>query len=120
MGAGANPAIHHGEKNAALTQALDHLLAADTGAVGFEEDQAGFGLLHFHALDLRQPSRQRAGVGVIVGEPVDVMVEPVNSSSSANAGLAPPTAEALLPAPDLVDEFAGAADDGADRRAEPL
>src|ERR1700730_13037060 len=79
MGARANPAIHHGEKHTALAERSDHLLAADAGAIGVEEHEIGFGLLYFRARDLRQPPRQRAGVGVIVGEAVDMVVERINA-----------------------------------------
>ena len=53
MGAGPDTAIHHGEQYATLTQGFDHLVAADAGAVGVEEDQVGLGLLHIDAGDLR-------------------------------------------------------------------
>ena len=120
MGAGADAAVHHGEQHAALAQRLDHLVAGDAGAVGLEEHQIGLGLLHLDAVDLRQPARQRAGIGVIVGEAVDVMVERVDAGRGADAGLPHRAAEALLPAPDLVDEVARAGDHAADRRAEAL
>ena len=73
MGAGADTAIHRGEQYAALAQGFDHFVAADAGAIGIEEHEIGLGLLHLYPLDLRKPPRQRAGIGVIVGEPVDVV-----------------------------------------------
>ena len=63
---------------------------------------------------------QRAGIGVIVGEAIDMVVERVDAGGRANSGLPHRTAEALLPAPDIVDEIAGARDHAADRRAETL
>ena len=101
-------------------RAFDHLVAGDAGAVGPEEDQVGFGLLHLDARDLRQPPRQRAGIGVIVRKAIDMMVERVDAGGGADAGLAHRAAEPLLPAPDLVDEIARAGDHGADRRAQAL
>jgi len=109
MGAGPDPAVHHGEQYTVLAQSRDHVVAADPGAVGFEKHQIGFGLLHVDAGDLRQPPRQRPGVAVVLGEPVDMVVECVSAGGGANAGLAHRAAKALLPAPDLVDEIARAA-----------
>ena len=108
MRAGANAAVHHGEQDAALAQGLDHLVAADAGAIGLEEHQIGFGLLHLDALDLRQAARQRAGVGVIVRKAIDMVVEGIDAGRGANAGLAHRSAQALLPAPDFIDEIAAA------------
>ena len=51
MGAGANPAIHHRKQHATLTQALDHVIAGDAGAIGVEENKVGFGWLHLDAGD---------------------------------------------------------------------
>jgi hypothetical protein len=118
MGAGPDAAVHHGEQHAALLQRLDHFFAGDAGAVGVEENQVGFGLLHIDPGDLRQTPRQRPGVGVIVRQPVDVVVERVNAGGGANAGLPHRAAKPLLPAPDLVDETARAGDGSADRGAE--
>src|SRR5882757_8927125 len=70
-----------------LAQARHHVVAADTGAIRLEEDQVGFGLLYFHALDLREAARECPGIGVIVGKPVDVVVERVNAGGGADAGL---------------------------------
>jgi len=44
MGAGADPAVHHGEQHAALTQgARDHVIAADGQALsGLKKNQIGF------------------------------------------------------------------------------
>ena len=99
---------------------LDHLLAADAGAVGIEEHQIGLGLLHLYAADLREPTGERPRMGVVIRQPIDMMVERMKAGGGANAGLSHRTAEALLPAPDLVDEIAGARDHAADRRAESL
>ena len=118
MGAGANAAVHHGEQDAALAQGLDHFVAGDASAVRLEEHQIGLGLLHLDAVDLRQPARQRPRIGVIVGEAVDVMVERVDAGGRSNAGLPHRPAEALLPAPDVVDEGARTRNHAADRRAE--
>ena len=85
MGAGPDPAIHHGKQHTALAQGADHPLAAEARTVGVEEHEIGLGLLYFHARDLRQPPRQRPRIGVIVRQPVDVMVERVNASGGANA-----------------------------------
>src|SRR6185312_12432827 len=104
MRAGANAAVHHREQDAALAQGLDHFGAGDAGAVRLEEYQIGLGLLHLDAIDLRQSPRPR--IGVIVGEAVDVMVERVDAGRGANTGLPHRPAEALLPAPDVVDEGA--------------
>ncbi len=120
MGTGADAAVHHCQQHAARAQRCDHLLSRNAGAVGLEEHQVGFGLLHLDAVDLRQPARQRPRIGVIVGEAIDVMVERIDAGRRTDAGLAHRAAEALLPAPDIVDELAATCDDAADRRAETL
>jgi hypothetical protein len=43
---------------------------------------------------------------VIVGQPVDVVVERVDAGGGTDAGLPHRSAKPLLPAPDLVDEIA--------------
>ena len=53
VGAGPDPAVHHGKEHAALTQGFDHLVAGDAGAIGIKENEIGFGLLHLHAGNLR-------------------------------------------------------------------
>ena len=53
MGAGPDPAVHHGQPYAALAQVRNHVATADAGAIGLEEYQIGFGLLHIDAGDLR-------------------------------------------------------------------
>jgi methyl-accepting chemotaxis protein len=116
MGAGANPVVHHRQEHAALAKGLDQPVAGDAGAIRLEEHQIGFRLLHLDAVDLRQAAGQRPGIGVIVGEAVDVVVERVDAGRRANAGLPHRTAQSLLPAPDSVDELARAGDRAADRR----
>ena len=75
MGARPDAAVHHGEQDAAPTQARDHVVAADAGAIGLEEHQIGLRLLHFDAVKLRQPPCQRPGIAVILREPVDMVVK---------------------------------------------
>src|SRR5690349_24328036 len=116
MRTGADAALHHGDLHAALAQGADHGLAGYARAVGLEKDEVGFGLLHLDAGNLRKSARQRAGVGVILRQPVDMMVERVGAGGGANAGLAHRSAESLLPAPDLIDEVARARDNRTDRR----
>src|SRR5437763_16969060 len=105
MGAGPDPTVHHREQHAALAQAFDHVVTADPCATRLEEDQIRFRLLNLHSTDLHQSARQCPSVGVIVGEAVNVVVQCLDASGGANAGLAHGAAQPLLPAPDLVDEF---------------
>ena len=86
MGAGPDAAIHHGEQDASLPQARDHVVAADAGAVRLEEHQVGLRLLHIDAGDLRQSPRQCPGVAVILRQPVDMVIERVSAGSGANPG----------------------------------
>ena len=53
MGAGPDPAVHHGKQNPALAQLRDHSVSGDARAFWVEENQVGFGLLHLDARDLR-------------------------------------------------------------------
>ena len=66
-------------------------------------------------VDLRQAAGERARIGVVVGEAIDVMVERVDAGGGADAGLPHRAAEALLPLPHRVDE--GAACPRARRRS---
>ena len=68
--------------------------------------------------DLREAARQCPGIGVIVRQPVDMMVERMDTGGCANAGLTHRAAEALFPAPYLVDEIARTCDSRADRCAQ--
>ena len=67
--------------------------------------------------ELREPLGQRAGVRVVLGQPVDVMVERVERAGGDDPRLAHRAAEHLLVAPRLVDQLARAGEAGADRRA---
>ena len=57
---------------------------------------------------------------VVVGEPVDVVVERVQPGRGEHPGLAHAAAEPLAPHPRLGDRVGGADHQRADRRAEPL
>ena len=103
-----------------MAQRAWQLVARHAGAVGVEEDQVGVGFLHHHARDLPQAAGQRLGVGVVLGQAIDVVVERVEAGGGADAGLAHRAAEALLPAPGVADELRAAAQHGAERRAEAL
>src|SRR5260370_36630931 len=120
MRACPDPAVHHGEQHAALTQGCDHFLAGHAGTIRFKENQVGFRLLYFHAGNLRKAPRQRAGVGMIFREAVDVMIERENAGGGANAGLAPRDAKPVLPVPDLVDVTARYAGYGTHRSLTTL
>ena len=72
------------------------------------------------AVDLRQPRGQRAGVGVVLGQPLDVVVERVQRARGHDPRLAQRAAEHLLVAPRLVDQLRRAGQAGAQRRAQAL
>ena len=68
----------------------------------------------------RETVGQPARVAVIVGQPLDVMLERVEAGGGEDAGLAHAAAEHLADAVHAVDELRRAADQRADRRAEAL
>ena len=101
-------------------QPRDQLGRGHAGAGGVEEHEVGLRLLHGHARHLPQAARQGLGVAVVVGQAVHVVVEGMEARRGADAGLAHAAAEALLPAPGLVDEGGTAGQRGPERRAEAL
>ena len=68
----------------------------------------------------RQRLGEAARVGVILGQPRDVVLERVEAGGGEDAGLAHAAAEHLAPAVRAVDERLRAREQRADRRAEPL
>ena len=56
----------------------------------------------------------------VVRQAIDMVVERIDAGCGADTGLAHRSAQALLPAPDLVDEIAAAGKHAADRRAQSL
>ena len=64
--------------------------------------------------------RERACAGVVVGEPVDVVVERVEAGRSHDPGLAHRPAEEVLLAPRALHQLARAGEQRAERAAEPL
>ena len=68
--------------------------------------------------DLGEAVGQEAGVGVVVREAVDVVVEGVEAGGGDDAGLAHGAAELMLHTPGLGDEVAGSGQDSADGGAE--
>ena len=63
---------------------------------------------------------ERPGTGVVVGEPLDVMVERVHARSRDHARLAHGAAEEVLLAPGALHELPRAGDERPERAAEPL
>src|SRR5918992_2219062 len=70
--------------------------------------------------DRGQASSERLGIRVVVGKPVDVVIECVDSGGSDNSCLAHGSAEALLESPGLVDERLVAGENSSDRSSESL
>ena len=63
---------------------------------------------------------QHTRVLVVLGQPLDVVVERVEASGRQHSGLPHRPAQHLLPAPGLLDQLARAAQHRAHRRSEPL
>ena len=120
MRAGANAPLHRRQQDTALSQRGNELVAGHPGIGRIEEHQIGLRLLHLHAGDLRQAACQRSRVGVIVGQSRDVMIQRVDAGRRADAGLAHRAAEALFPAPDLIDEVARSGQHRANWRPQSL
>ncbi len=73
-----------------------------------------------HAGDRRKAVGERARQRVVVGQPLDVVVQRVEGAGRHDARLAHRAAHHLLPAPRLLDELGRAGQAGAQRRAEAL
>ena len=84
--------------------AVGQFIGGHAGAARVEEHQVGFRLLDDQSGDLRQAASQDARVRVILGEPVDIVLERVGAGGGANPRLTQRPAQTLLPAPCLVDE----------------
>ena len=79
--------------------------------------RAGFGDLH---ADLPQLLLQPDRVVMVFAQPRDVMLQRVEAGRRQNAGLAQPAAGHLAPAQRALDESLAAAQQRADRRAQPF
>ena len=69
---------------------------------------------------LGEPQREPLRTGMVVGEPVDVVVERIDASGRDDAGLAHRAAEEVLQAPCVRHHLGIAGEDRAQRAAEPL
>ena len=84
----------------------------------FEEHQVGLRRFDIEAGDGGETGGETGGVGVVLGEPRDVVIERVKTAGGGDAALTEGAAEALLPAPGGIDESGVAGEHGADRRAQ--
>jgi hypothetical protein len=98
MQAGADAAAEHRHHDAALAQ-FGLKLRRRQRAGGSDIDEVGFGLLHVETVDLAEAACKRAGIGVVVGEAFDMMVERMEAAGRGDAALPQRAAEPLLPAP---------------------
>ena len=94
------------------TGPITHAVAPQSGAqpfgvVDLEDHDVRLDLagIERDAGQRRQPDRQRARVLVVVGQPVDVVVERVQRARGDDPGLPQRAAEHLLVAPRLLDQF---------------
>ena len=62
-------------ENATSSQFGDHAIRADARCRRIEEDQVGFRLIDRHTGNLREAPRKGSGIGVVVGKPLDMMIE---------------------------------------------
>ncbi len=86
--------------------------------VDLEEHEVRLGLGDVH--HPAQRLEQGAGVRVVLGQPLDVVVERVQAGGGEDAGLAHRAAPHLLVAPGAADQLLRPGEDRADRRAEAL
>ncbi len=68
----------------------------------------------------RERLRETSGARVVVGEPVDMVVEGVDARSGDDSRLAHRATEEVLLAPGTLDQLARAGEERAERAAEPL
>ena len=120
MRAGPNAMVQCAGEDAACPQFGDHAISADARCRRIEEDQVRLGLIDGDAGNLREAAGERAGIGMIVGEPVDMMIERVEAGSGANTALTHRASETLFPAPDFINERIRSGDHSPDRCAEAL
>ena len=121
MGAGAAAVFTHDtDEDAVLADLGGEFGAGHAGLLDVEEDEVGVGALDRDAGDLGELAGEQTGVLVIFGQAVDVMVQRVEASGGADAGLAHGAADPLFPAPGFADEVGRSGEDGAKRGAEAL
>ena len=108
--------------DAALLAGLDQPRRRPAGLVHLEEDEVGLHARHvdLQSLDVGNAFGEMAGIVVILGEPVPVMLQRVERGGGNDAGLAHGATQHLLLAPGLVDELLRSRQAGADRRTQAL
>ncbi len=111
------PWAEAGEQHALVLEPAQRL--ALVAAVQRDRDEVRLGGLDRETL-LREPDRQPPRALVVVGEPLDVVVERVERRRGHDPRLAHRAAEAELLHPGALDQLGRAGEDGAERTAEPL
>ena len=119
----AQPVAAHGaDQHAPGPQRPGECIGAEPGAGAVEEDEVAVDARLIEGQGWQRADRigEAAGVGVILGEARDMVIERVETGGGKDAGLPHGAAEALLPLPRGLDEGGRAGEDGADRAAQPL
>ena len=121
MGDGADARRRVGtDADAALLAGLDQAGRGPAGLGDLEEDEVG---LHARrvdgqTLDVGDALREVAGIVVVLGKPVPIMIDRIERGRGDDAGLAHGAAQHLFVPPRLLDEILGAREARADRRAQ--
>src|SRR5262249_22275153 len=103
MRARPDPAAEEAHREPLPTHTRHELGRLEPRPARIEEHEVGVRVLHGHPADLTQACRQGLGMAVVLGQAVDVVIERIEASGGADAGLAQGAAEALLPAPGRID-----------------
>lgn len=103
-------------------EAFEEIGAGDAGGGDVEHNDVRFdrGDVDGDALDFGQALRQRLGLGVVVGEAIDVVLQGIDAGRRDDAGLAHSAAEQVLETPGLGNELLVAGQDAADGATESL
>ena len=111
----------HREADACRCEPGQRLLRGQPERADGQLDEVGLDLVQVDRQPgLEQAFREPARPRVILGEPVDVVVEGVDAGGRDDPGLAHRPAEQVLEAPRLHHQLVGARDQGPERAAEPL
>ena len=107
VGDGAEPpGAERADRYPPLREGFGDLLRGSPGRLlDLEVDDVGLDRIEVELQpgNARHPLGETAGVAVVVGEAVDVVIEGVDPGRGEDAGLAHRSAETLLPAPDLAE-----------------
>ena len=80
-------AADDGDHDAFHPHPVRQFVSGQTGGARIEEHQVGLGVLDRQPLNLRQAACQHAGIGMILGQAIDIVIQRIQARRGADAGL---------------------------------